>query len=496
MKYIALMICMLALPALAQPNLKKLKEQKEKVESANKEKKKLENKFKKGETQEGNAVTEAVNPAKKWVNQFDLSLSSATKELQETAYRANLNYAENDLKKCQEAIDSIEAVKPNYGDLPQMKQQLVEQNTAFQNKKTEKQMRTWKIIYGDASKNMINELEEGIDFDRTNISYNLKQAKKAVDTMQVLNPDYPPLAAYQKQFDSLNRVIFVEFETHELGLLLGKFESGMHEFRSDIPNYTGYQSDYLIREKFDKVAIRFNKAKLPGEEINQRFKEIESFFTNEEEKGRLKAISRMGSLFNQSDYWSAENRKTDEFFDAFTMDSRPQMAINDLSGHIEKCESVLRVFPDSPESKTTLNSMKERKGELEIFAESEELDELYLRARKRRADNTFPYKSLRSDSEVNSAVKRDFDSELGTIMKINTIDRDWGIHKLPNGRINYKNIGVQVIYKDKDGNCKLVTGSVRKEYYEGSWGKAEFYDYTHNEMNCNNANKPIDIPRN
>lgn len=100
-------------------------------------------------------------------------------------------------------------------------------------------------------------------------------------------------------------------------------------------------------------------------------------------------------------------------------------------------------------------------------------------------------KGAYSDANITAIVKRDFDrSEFGEPLRT-VVDGKWIIEKNYQGVPTEKSISIQVVYKNKDGECWLYGGFITQTYEGGGRYGSKHLDgaYNNTKMLCENAYK-------
>lgn len=431
-----------------------------------------------------------VAPASEWVDKFNRSMSSLQDELNEGYIGTG---ADRNMQECQNAIDSITALKPSHKQIPRMKSELNAQRDVYNEISVNNKVKGWTIRFNSTLSIAADYINKGQINDSNDRRF--KDCTNALDSIKSVKPDYEDLEKMQQEYDGYYRKHYVLVKTDHFDRLFSRYEQFINSCREGTIDFSRSSSSRK-RSSFDASLAEFNEDNLKNESLNERCKAIGDFYTNPEEKGRKIAVGHLSNALYETRYWSKENRQTPEFFDEFTQDSSPKKDTLLLIKKLETYNILKEIFPDEKELDETKVRVEARLQDLREFVSSGEYAEWIEKAYQRKVDSVIPFKNLKSDSEVSTAVKKDWNSELGTIIKINIIDSAWGINKLYNGRIKSKNIALQIIFKDEESMCWIITGTVKKEYYETYYGEAQYTGGSYpQEMNCSNVNKSVERPK-
>lgn len=331
------------------------------------------------------------------------------------------------------------------------------------------------------------------DYVKFSTQEHVETAQMALDSIESIDPNWAELPDMKSRFSEQKKQYDYNFEKDQISEKLEYLEGIIKRLKNkdEFPETYCKNLGVAQRSKYDSLNTRFKSSQLDEPELKSRLDRVGQFYDSQYQIVLDQIQRQFNNAITPSNMWRKGYRGSDEFFEEFREKQRPKKEIEALGKTIGFVEDAMDVIPAQKAILSNyFDSLTNRKKDLEALIDSQEMLDLDAQAHQIKIDKVIPYKNVKSDASIVSAVKQDYEKEFGTIVKVIIVDSEWQIHKLYNGRIDSKSISIQYVAKTEDGRCHLVNGNVSREYYEGSYGKAELVGESYpEEMNCNNTNK-------
>lgn len=250
-------------------------------------------------------------------------------------------------------------------------------------------------------------------------------------------------------------------------------------------------NDYAAKldRKVYEAIKKENEGVTLNEYENKAMTNINDFYNNKMVEVKKQAQKQIKEKTESNPLFFKESRVKADYMDRFHLNTEPRYTIDNLTEALKRCENALLMMPDDAELQAAKTKMTADKADIEQYVSSGEYNKHVEIKKQMIIDATLCGKALASDASLNAIVKRDMDSDNGTIYRISITSRDWDVIKNDYDIPTRKTRSVDVVMK-KDGKCYLNSGWLTCTYEGGGrYGAPSFENGQNLEMNCKNVDK-------
>ncbi|MNJ86416.1 hypothetical protein D3C87_39100 [compost metagenome] len=310
-----------------------------------------------------------------------------------------------------------------------------------------------------------------------------------------LDPAFKGLPKYEKDYKRYMDACSDEFVNVRAEEYFRKLSYEANSFRASERKYMEFNdSNPLIKKNFELKKEEYLKSPKQSAEVLKYITEIDKVYANEVPK-LVNSISEQtrNTLITAVKYSDAGRKKAD-FIEKLEYTYDPEKTVSNMKRYSGYCEKALSfLLPGNVRLKEIKDSLDKLLPEIETYQKSGQFEKDKALKRKIIMDAVRCPKATNTDPALIAIVKRDFNTEHGTLSRISIVSNDWYIQKNDLGRIIEKKMQVSYVYSS-DGKCLLNDGVIVCDYMGGgTYGKPYFRSYisVHHvqEMNCANVQK-------
>lgn len=335
---------------------------------------------------------------------------------------------------------------------------------------------------------------------RNNLSFgNLDKCTVSLQKIKELDPNWSELEQDQAAYDKLKKEHEKKVAESALSQKLSSYTESISWFEDKLYDY--YRKvgatektycDKLNKEEFLATKKKINESEFKTENHQKSIEKIEAFYATSVPKVKEYVLKDMKEGTSSLEYWSTENRKTEEFLKSFQKGSRPNYAIEKLNKTISYGKEFLKLAPDDTDVLALVQKQEAGIKELTVLSESDELKKLDALAHQRRIEKVRISPAQLSDSKLSAiATKKTTERGYGKVLRV-SITSDWFVVKNELDLPKEKKILIETAHKAEDGKCYRVEGYLVRDYEGGGkYSSNILYQNKHQkeEMDCDNVNK-------
>lgn len=313
------------------------------------------------------------------------------------------------------------------------------------------------------------------------------------------DPSWVEMDKDQADYDALKKEVDKGNAESALGKKLSNytesiswFEDKLYDYYREVGNMEKTYCDKLNKEEFLALKKEINESEFKTEGHQKSIEKIENFYTTSVPKVKEYTLKDMEKGTSSLEYWSAENRKKEEFLKTFQAGDRPDHTIKKLTTTISYGKEFLKLAPTDADVLALITKQEAGIKELTELSSSEELKKLDAKAHQLRIGKVRITKAHLTDSKLSAiATKKTAERGYGKVLRV-SITSDWFVVKNEFDLPKEKKILIETAHKGDDGKCYRVEGYLVRDYEGGgTYSSNILYQNKHNkeEMSCENVNK-------